>query len=63
MVFRLYNAASGGSLLWTGTYTTANGNAVSVEDGLFRVLLGAGTGNTLANVDFNDDPYICGYFC
>ncbi len=60
MVFKLYAASSGGSALWTGTYTTANGNAVTVTNGLFSALLGSGTGNTLAGVDFNQDTLYIG---
>ena len=55
MVFRLYSAASGGTALWTGTHTAGNGNAVGVTNGVFSVLLGSGTGNSLAGVDFNQD--------
>lgn len=58
IVFKLYTVASGGSALWTGTHTTANGNAVSVADGLFSVLLGSGTGNSLSGVDFNQTLYL-----
>lgn len=36
--FRLYNLASGGTALWTESWTGAN--AVTVTDGLFHVLLG-----------------------
>lgn len=59
MVFRIYDAASGGATLWTGTHTAANGNAVSVDEGIFQILLGSGTGNTL-DLDFNDDAYYLG---
>ena len=55
MVFRIYDAASGGTTLWTGTYTAANGNAVSVTNGVFNVLFGSGTGNSLSGIDFNQD--------
>lgn len=55
MVFRLYDVSSGGTTLWTGTHTAANGNAVTVTDGVFSVLLGSGTGNSLASFDFNQD--------
>jgi hypothetical protein len=60
IVFRLYSAASGGSALWTGTHTASNGNAVVVDDGIFRVLLGSGTGNTLSGVNFNSDTLYLG---
>jgi hypothetical protein len=60
IVFRLYSAASGGSALWTGTHTASNGNAVLVDDGVFRVLLGSGTGNSLSEVNFNSDTLYLG---
>lgn len=59
MHFRIYDAPEGGALLWTGTHTAANGNAVSVNDGYFNVLLGSGAGNTLT-IDFSDDTYYLG---
>lgn len=59
IVFKIYDASAGGNLLWTGTHTAANGNAVTVTDGVFSVLLGSGTGNTLT-LDFNDDTYWLG---
>ena len=55
IVFKLYDASSSGNLLWTGTHTAANGNAVTVSSGVFSVLLGSGSGNSLASVDFNQD--------
>ena len=55
MVFRLYDAASGGTALWTGTHTAVNGNAISITSGVFTVLLGSGAGNSLSGVDFNQD--------
>lgn len=59
MVFRLYDTASGGSSLWTGTYTTANGNPVRVTDGIFSVLLGSGAGNDISGVNFDSaDLYL-----
>jgi len=39
IVFRLYHEASGGTAFWTEQHTGAN--AVSVEGGLFHVLLGS----------------------
>lgn len=59
MVYKIYDAPTGGSVLWTGTHTSANGNAVAVEDGEFSVMLGSGTGNMLT-LDFNDDTYYLG---
>ncbi len=60
MVFKLYTVASGGSPIWTGTYTSTNGNPVTVTNGLFSVLLGSGTGNSLATVNFNQDTLYLG---
>lgn len=39
MVFRLYNAASGGAPLWEEQWTGSN--SVAVSDGLFNVMLGS----------------------
>lgn len=39
MTFRLYNAATGGSPLWSENWTGSNG--VQVSDGLFNVMLGS----------------------
>ncbi len=43
MSFKLYTALTGGTLIWSETRTTANGNAVTVTNGLFSVLIGEGT--------------------
>lgn len=43
MQFKLYSAASGGTLLWAETRTAANANSVTVTSGLFSVRLGEGT--------------------
>ncbi|NQT82995.1 tail fiber domain-containing protein, partial [bacterium] len=48
MLIRIYDVESGGSALWQGTYTAANGNPVEVANGIFSVILGSGTGNALA---------------
>lgn len=58
-VFKIYDASSGGTLLWTGTHTTANSNPLTVTGGIFSTLLGSGTGNTL-NIDFSTDTYYLG---
>lgn len=50
--FRLYDAASGGSLIWTETRT--GGNQVAVTDGIFRVSLGS-VQALPGSVDFNTD--------
>lgn len=59
IVFKIYDASAGGNLLWTGTHTTANGNPVTITSGIFSVLLGSGTNNTL-NLDFSTDTYYLG---
>ncbi|MFZ2253512.1 MAG: tail fiber domain-containing protein [Minisyncoccia bacterium] len=53
MVFKIYDAATAGTLLWTGTY-----NAVSVSTGSFEVMLGSGA--SPLNLNFNDDSYYLG---
>lgn len=52
MVFRIYDSETGGGPLWTGTYAAANGNPVTVGSGIFTVLLGSGTGNSLSAATF-----------
>ncbi len=59
MVFKIYTDATGGTPVWTGNYTAANGNPVEVKDGNFTVLLGSGNGNALT-VDFSQDSYYVG---
>ena len=59
MTFAIYDAPTGGTTLWSGVYTSDNGNPVDVEEGEFRVLLGSGVGNELV-LDFNDDTYYLG---
>lgn len=54
MEFKLYDALSGGSNLWTETWS--GGNKVQVTDGLFSVELGTTT--ALATVDFNQDLWL-----
>ncbi|MDP2896140.1 MAG: tail fiber domain-containing protein [bacterium] len=54
MVFRIYDVPGGGEMLWTGTHSTANGNAVAVSDGIFSVILGSGTGNALDASAFSE---------
>lgn len=53
MVFRVYGAETAGSPLWTGTHTAANGNPVTVSVGIFSVLLGSGSGNSLSSSLFS----------
>ncbi len=59
MVFKIYDAPTGGTVLWTGNHTNANGNGVDVDDGVFQVMLGSGAGNAFS-LDFNDDSYYLG---
>ena len=60
MVFRFYDAGTGGTLLDTSTHTTANGNPITVSAGEFEALLGSGAGNVLDGIDFNDDTIFVG---
>jgi len=59
MVFKIYSVLTGGSPLWTGTHTTANGNPITVTNGIFNVMLGSGSGNALT-IDFTDDTLYLG---
>ncbi len=59
VVFRIYDAPTAGTVLWTGNHTGANGNAVLISDGVFQVMLGSGAGNEIT-LDFNDDRYYLG---
>ena len=56
MQFRLYTAATGGSLLWTEDRSTALGDRVTVTNGLFSVMLGSST--PLTSVNFNQTLYL-----
>ena len=47
MTFRIYDAQSGGTHVWEGKYSSANGNPIELKDGIFSVLLGSGTGNAV----------------
>jgi hypothetical protein len=60
MTFTIYDAPTGGNLLWDGEYTSSNGNPVTVDDGEFRVLLGSGTGNEFGSELFVDDTHYLG---
>lgn len=61
--FKLYSVASAGTVIWTENFNTANGNQLTVTDGIFRAALGSvctfggGScqGNTNSAVDFNSD--------
>ena len=54
MEFSLYTATSGGTAIWTETRTGAN--KVTVENGLFSVMLGSVT--PLTGIDFNQTLYL-----
>lgn len=59
VVFRIYDSATGGTVLWTGTHTVDNGNPVQTVDGIFSVLLGSGDGNDLPDDLFtNSQTYL-----
>ena len=60
MVFKFYDAPSGGILLDTSVHTASNGNPVAVSSGAFRVDLGSGTGNSLAGIDFTKNTIYVG---
>jgi hypothetical protein len=47
LVFRIYEVESGGSPLWEGAHSSANGNPVQLANGIFSAILGSGTGNAL----------------
>jgi hypothetical protein len=53
MVFRIYDIEFGGTYLWKGSHDSINGNPIAVQDGLFTVLLGSGTGPPLSASLFN----------
>lgn len=54
MEFKLYTQASGGAAVWTETRT--GGNAVTVANGLFSVMLGSVS--SLGGVNFNQPLYL-----
>jgi hypothetical protein len=54
IVFKLYNAPTGGTALWTET--RSGGNKVQVTRGLFSVLLGEIT--ALSGIDWNQTLYL-----
>jgi len=56
MSFRLYNAASGGTPLWTEQWTGSNG--VKVSDGLFNVMLGSLTPIAQAVITGNSNLFL-----
>lgn len=61
--FKIYDAATSGTLIWTENYNSTNGNQLTVTDGIFRAALGSvcsfsgGScqGNTNTAVNFNSD--------
>jgi hypothetical protein len=60
VIFRIYDSETGGTVLWTGTHTVANGNPVSTEGGVFSVLLGSGDGNNLPDDLFTNPQTFLG---
>src|SRR3989344_1686197 len=69
MQFKLYDAATGGNLIWMETlcYSSDNGDncagsgtdsRVTVTSGLFSVLLGAVSSTTLASINFNQTLFL-----
>jgi hypothetical protein len=52
--FRIYDASSGGTLLWTERWTSTS-TQVSTVNGVFSVTLGTITGFATSSVDFSDD--------
>jgi hypothetical protein len=56
IVFRIYDAESGGTALWQGVHSDVNGNPVPVTDGIFNVILGSGAGNALDTLVFGKRP-------
>lgn len=59
MEFKLYDAASGGTTLWTETRLNNNSQGVAVTDGVFQVNLGSIT-SLPGSVDFNTDNIYLG---
>lgn len=53
MLFRIYDVEFGGTPLWVGTHSSLNGNPVEVTGGIFHVILGSGTGNSMDSSVFN----------
>lgn len=53
MVFHIYDLEFGGTYLWKESHDSINGNPIQVEEGLFTVLLGSGTGPPLSASLFN----------
>ncbi|MEN9920692.1 MAG: hypothetical protein RL538_585, partial [Candidatus Parcubacteria bacterium] len=54
IVFKLYTTSTGGSAIWTET--RSGGNEVTVQNGLFSVMLGSVT--SLSSVNFNQPLYL-----
>ena len=52
-IFRLYNASTSGTLLWTEQHSSASSTQVSVISGLMSVALGSN--ESLSSEDFNSD--------
>ncbi len=61
MILSIYDAASGGNLLWTarGTTGSPSSRSVSVVKGLFSIMLGdTSAGDNAINLDFNSTYYL-----
>ncbi|MBE7525259.1 hypothetical protein HS096_02625 [candidate division WWE3 bacterium] len=61
--FSIYDAESGGNRLWTASGTLATPASIDVpvtSGGLLSILLGSGTQNSLATVDWNSDSLYLG---
>jgi len=53
MAFRIYDVQFGGTPLWQSSHSSTDGNPIQVQDGIFKVLLGSGTGDPLSVSLFN----------
>ena len=60
IVFKLWDADTGGELQWQESWTLAKASQVPVSNGLFSVMLGSlnNEGTNLVDVDFNQDLYL-----
>ncbi len=53
MTFLIYDLQFGGTPLWQSSHDSTNGNPIQIQDGIFKVLLGSGTGDPLSASLFN----------
>ena len=58
--FIIYDAASGGSCLWTarGSCDSETARTIAVSSGLFSVMLGESGDNAISSLDFNQDLWL-----